>query len=96
MPPILEYIDSRLPEELISGITGNASREIKELPLKWLSIFRNQGNGFAGFVSKRLVLVDVSIVPNADDPSSVEGKVICEIEVTQGNYDHSGSGNRSD
>ncbi|KAF9562447.1 hypothetical protein CPC08DRAFT_663031 [Agrocybe pediades] len=78
----IELLESQLPEELTSGITGNTSREIKELPIKWLSIFRDQGTGFAGSISSRLKLVDISVVPNPDDPSLTEGKVICEIDVT--------------
>ncbi|KDR84176.1 hypothetical protein GALMADRAFT_220003 [Galerina marginata CBS 339.88] len=76
------YLQSRLPDELTSGITGNAPLEIKELPLKWLAIFRNKGRGFAGSVAARLKVTDVSVVPSVDDPLKKEGKVVCDIEVT--------------
>ncbi|KAF8958497.1 hypothetical protein BDZ97DRAFT_1841709 [Flammula alnicola] len=78
----LEFLQSRLPEDVIAGITGNASPEIKEIPLKWLSVFRNKGKGFAGDIAGRVRVTDVSIVASVDDPLKMEGKVTMEITVT--------------
>ncbi|KAF8914392.1 hypothetical protein CPB84DRAFT_1759143 [Gymnopilus junonius] len=71
------------PNNLISGVEGNASTEIKEIPVKWLAFFRNKGKGFAGSISGRLRVTEVSILPNVDDPEFIDGKVVCEIEVTE-------------
>ncbi|KAF8806194.1 hypothetical protein BYT27DRAFT_7191508 [Phlegmacium glaucopus] len=77
-----EYFKSRLPDSMTAGITGNAPIEIKELPIKWLTLFRKKGKGFAGSVVSRVKVTDVSILPNTADPSRLEGKVTCEIDVT--------------
>ncbi|PPQ68625.1 hypothetical protein CVT25_005535 [Psilocybe cyanescens] len=76
------FLRSRLPADITSGITGNTPLELKEIPVKWLAIFRNKGTGFGGNISARIKVVDVSVVPNPDDPLKMEGKVTCEIEVT--------------
>jgi acyl-coenzyme A thioesterase 13 len=73
-----------LPNNLTAEITGNVSSEIKEIPLKWLAIFRNKGKGFAGKIAGRLRVVDVSVVPNPDDSSKMEARVTTEIDVTPG------------
>lgn len=73
-----------LPAELLAGISGNAPDEIKELPVKWLTIFRKHGKGFAGAIAGRLKVTEVSVVAHTDDPLKAEGKVITEIDVTEG------------
>ncbi|KAF8165863.1 hypothetical protein B0H34DRAFT_690749 [Crassisporium funariophilum] len=78
----IDYLQSRLPVDVMAGITGNAPLEIKELPVKWLAIFRNRGKGFAGSVADRVKVTDVSIVPSVDDPLKIEGKVTVEVDVT--------------
>lgn len=75
-----------LPAEILAGISGNAPDEIKELPAKWLTIFRNNGKGFAGAIAGRLKVTEVSVVPHPDDPLKMEGKVITEIDVTEGTH----------
>ncbi|PPQ65513.1 hypothetical protein CVT24_010809 [Panaeolus cyanescens] len=76
------FLETRLPEELMAGITGNVPIEIKELPVKWLGVFRRKGKGFSGNIAKRLQVKDVSILPSVDDPEKLEGIVTCEIDVT--------------
>lgn len=73
-----------LPAELLAGISGNAPNEIKELPVKWLTIFRKDGKGFGGAIAGRLKVTEVSVVAHPDDPLKAEGKVITEIDVTEG------------
>lgn len=75
-----------LPAEFLAGISGNAPNEIKELPVKWLTIFRKDGKGFAGGITGRLKVTEVSVVPHPDDPLKMEGKVITEIDVTEGTH----------
>ncbi|KAF9478684.1 hypothetical protein BDN70DRAFT_879706 [Pholiota conissans] len=79
---LFEILQSRLPEELTAGITGNVSAEIKEIPLKWLAIFKNKGRGYAGNVAERVKVVDVSVDPSPDHPLRMEAKVTTEIDVT--------------
>ncbi|KAF9054653.1 hypothetical protein BJ165DRAFT_1337667 [Panaeolus papilionaceus] len=76
------FLDTRLPGELMAGITGNVPVEVKELPVKWLAVFRNRGKGFSGKIAKRLKVKDVSILPCVDDLGKMEGRVTCEIDVT--------------
>lgn len=75
---------STLPD-VISCIKGNVPAKIKEIPVKWLALFRNEGKSFGGSISGRLRVTEVSVLPNVDDPLKMEGKVVCEIEVTPGN-----------
>ncbi|KAF8204565.1 hypothetical protein BJ912DRAFT_1027965 [Pholiota molesta] len=79
---IVDVLQLPLPNNLTAEITGNVSSEIKEIPLKWLAIFRNRGKGFAGKIAGRLRVVDVSVVPNPDDSSKMEARVTTEIDVT--------------
>jgi len=79
-----EYLESRLPDSMTADITGNAPIEIKELPIKWLALFHDKGKGFAAPIVSRVKVMDVSVLPSMDDPLRLEGKVTCEIDVTQG------------
>lgn len=81
-----EYLKSRLPDSATADITGNAPVEIKELPIKWLTLFRGKEKGFAGPIVSRVKVTDVSILPCAQDPLKLEGKVTCEVDVTAGKY----------
>ncbi|KAF9057509.1 hypothetical protein BJ165DRAFT_1411741 [Panaeolus papilionaceus] len=75
------FLQKPLEIEQTSSIAGNAPRQAKELALKWLSIFRNKGKGYAGSVSDKLRVVEVSFQPKPTDPSKLEGVVVCEVEV---------------
>lgn len=78
------FLQKPLEIEQTSSIAGNAPRQAKELALKWLSIFRNKGKGYAGSVSDKLRVVEVSFQPKPTDPSKLEGVVVCEVEVIPG------------
>lgn len=80
----VDYLQSPLPDEAVAGITGNASRELKEIPVKWLSVFRKNGKGFAGGISGRMEVADVSILPSRDDSLKMEARVTIEITVMPG------------
>jgi len=82
----LRLLQSRLPAELLAGISGNAPNEIKELPVKWLTIFRKDGKGFAGAITRRLKVTEVSVVPHPHDPLKMEAKVVTEIDVEEGTH----------
>ncbi|KAJ3562825.1 hypothetical protein NP233_g9335 [Leucocoprinus birnbaumii] len=78
----VDFLQGPLAEGLIANITGNAPQEIKELPVKWLMIYRARGNSFSCQIADRIKVVDVSVVPNVDDPLKNDGRVTTEIEVT--------------
>ncbi|KIM36046.1 hypothetical protein M413DRAFT_449377 [Hebeloma cylindrosporum] len=85
-----ELLRSPLPTGLVAGISGNAPNEIKELPVRWLMIFRKDGKGFAGAIAGRVKVTEVSVVPHPADPLKLEGKVVSEIDVTEDMCNSSG------
>ncbi|KAF9458490.1 hypothetical protein BDZ94DRAFT_102837 [Collybia nuda] len=76
------FLETRLEDEVVSLVSGNAPREIKEIPIKWLTIFRNRKISFANSIADRIKVVEVSIVENPEDPFKIDGRVVCEIDVT--------------
>jgi acyl-coenzyme A thioesterase 13 len=80
-----DYLATPLSPFATVNIEGNASQELKEVPLKWYNIFRTFGKGgFGCEAGKRIVVKEVSIQPTVDDPIKMEAKLVCEIEVTAG------------
>ncbi|KAF8076893.1 hypothetical protein FPV67DRAFT_1473054 [Lyophyllum atratum] len=75
-------LSTDFPDDVISQVAGNAPREIKEVPLKWLAVFRARRASFAKSVASRVRVVEVSLVKNPEDPCRIEGRVVCEIDVT--------------
>lgn len=82
----VDFIQEPLPKEYVEHVTGNVPDEIKEIPVKWLMIYRHRGNSFACKIAERIKVVDVSVVPNVDDPLKKDGRVTTEIEVTPGEW----------
>lgn len=80
----VDFLQEPLPKEYTENITGNAPQEVKEIPVKWLTIYRHRGNSFACKIAERIKVVDVSVVPNVDDPLKKDGRVTTDIEVTPG------------
>lgn len=78
------FLETPLDASITDNILGNAPPRVKELPVKWLAIFLNSGNGFCGQLADSLKVTEVWIVPSANDPEKLEGKVVCEIVVTPG------------
>ncbi|EGO02137.1 hypothetical protein SERLA73DRAFT_120777 [Serpula lacrymans var. lacrymans S7.3] len=64
-------------------VPGNATPETKELVAKWLHVFAGQQCGFAHRVGKLLELTEVSIREKAEEPSRKEGRVVCEMTVSE-------------
>ncbi|KAG6872720.1 hypothetical protein C0995_007287 [Termitomyces sp. Mi166 len=77
-------------DDVIAAVAGNAPREVKEIPLKWLAIFRARKVSFANSIAHRIKVVEVSVVNNPDDQHRIEGKVVCEIDVTEDMLNESG------
>ncbi|KNZ72678.1 hypothetical protein J132_02111 [Termitomyces sp. J132] len=71
-------------DDVIAAVAGNAPREVKEIPLKWLAVFRSREVSFAKSIAHRIKVVEVSVVKNPDDRHRIEGKVVFEIDVTEG------------
>ncbi|KAL0954567.1 hypothetical protein HGRIS_003527 [Hohenbuehelia grisea] len=71
-----------LPEKL-SAVSGNAPANAKEVALKWLSVYRAKGTGFSGHIADSIRVTEASIISNPEEPSKDEGRVVCEIEVTE-------------
>ncbi|RDB19954.1 Acyl-coenzyme A thioesterase 13 [Hypsizygus marmoreus] len=78
------------PDKVISQISGNASPEIKQLPLRWLAVFHGRKGSFANSISSRVKVVEVSVIRNPEDPRKTEGRVVCEIDVTEDMLNGSG------
>jgi acyl-coenzyme A thioesterase 13 len=83
-----DFLKSSMPDELVEIIQGNAPRHIKEIPLKWLAIFRSRpgsfSNSITNSIAKRVKVVEVSLKNNPDDPALQEGRMVAEIDVTEG------------
>jgi hypothetical protein len=73
-----------VPDEIVNQIAGDVSRQVKEAPLKWLAIFRATKGSFANSIAQRVKVVEVSVRNNPDDPLMKEGRVVAEIDVTEG------------
>lgn len=84
MQETLEFLQTPLQKKLLKDISGNVPDEIKEVPLKWLSIFEGTGRGFAASIKNRWKVTDVSVIPHPDDPFQKEGRVTLELDVTPG------------
>lgn len=78
------FLSTPLDPSLTDKIVGNAPVSVKELPVKWLAIFRSRGNGYCNEVAERLKVTEVWIGTSAEDPQKLEGMTACEVEVTPG------------
>ncbi|KAI6100148.1 hypothetical protein F5141DRAFT_1140585 [Pisolithus sp. B1] len=72
-----------LPPGAIGDVTGNASRATKELVALWLLHVCSTGGGFGVRTGKSLKLVEISILPKADEPKRQEARVVLEMPVTE-------------
>jgi len=67
-----------------SLVNGTASKAVKEHIMGCMQAFMRPNIGFANDVAKRLLLTEVSIRPNATEPTKNEGVVVYEIETFDG------------
>lgn len=75
------------PPEIISTITGNAPTWLKEAAVRWylrLGLLGQTGYGWR--MRRRIVIHEVSLEPDQDDPEKVSAKIVSEIEVTPGGF----------
>ncbi|KAF9236192.1 HotDog domain-containing protein, partial [Melanogaster broomeanus] len=65
-------------------IPGNAPLETKELVEQWLNVFSNRGaEGFGTRSAQPLELVEISILPMANEPQRQEARVVLELTVSE-------------
>lgn len=57
-------------------------RLLVELVLRWLSLFAT--DGFGARTTQGLDIVEISIVPNVNEPTRRETRVVLEVTVTEG------------
>jgi hypothetical protein len=76
-----KFLYAPLPDEVVRQISGNATREVKEIAVKWLAVFTPE-NGFGSSISSPKV-TEVSIVENPQEPEQMQGIVVCEMDVTE-------------
>jgi len=76
----------------ISQIAGNASDDIKRTIGDPGDFFRNRFSDdtrssiFAESIQKRLKVVEISLNRKADEEKKLEGRVVVELDVTEGQY----------
>uniref|UniRef100_A0A8H7XW49 Uncharacterized protein n=1 Tax=Psilocybe cubensis TaxID=181762 RepID=A0A8H7XW49_PSICU len=73
-----------------SKISGNASANIKrmlgDVPAIFTSYFKpeeREYNGFGRDVQDKMIVTELSVLPNAEDPSKMEGRAVFELDVSQ-------------
>lgn len=67
-------------------IGGNAPQNVKEKAGEILQFFVGRGTGFGDRIGLRIDITEVSIVNKVDEPQKLEGVVICEMIVEEGEY----------
>jgi hypothetical protein len=68
-------------------ITGNADESFKQSMLDFQKFIDGTGRSrFGDSIIQGLVVTHASVEKNADEPLKTEGKVICELVVTEGGY----------
>lgn len=72
------------PERAAAEIPGNGSPEAKERIANILDYFHYSGRTFANGIGKRIKILEVSVNPKAEEPQKLEGRLVCEIDVTEG------------
>jgi len=75
-----ELIGETWTLERASEISGNVTAETK---LEISNFIEFLNHGFAESVGRKLKLVEVSVNDKTEDPSKQEGRVVCEITVTE-------------
>lgn len=77
--------------EDISGISGNASDEVKQTLSDAHAFFNNRtligdvkGPIFGEAITRRVVVTEVSVDKKVEEPLKMEGRVVCEITVEDG------------
>lgn len=70
----------------VKQVAGNASYEAKEVAYKWLAVFLSAGEGFSGNVASRVRIMEASIIQNPEEPDKLESRVVCEIDVEEGQH----------
>ncbi|KAJ7240630.1 hypothetical protein B0H12DRAFT_1237248 [Mycena haematopus] len=79
---ISQMLGAPLPDALVSRIDGNAPREVKEIAVKWLNIYHAPPKCFAGALTRRAIVTEVSLNPNPLGDGRIL-TLISETDVTE-------------
>ncbi|KAK7045020.1 hypothetical protein R3P38DRAFT_2882143 [Favolaschia claudopus] len=80
---IAHILRTPLPTAQVTSIQGNAPYKVKESAVKWLNIFHAPPRCFAGPLTRRTTVTEVSLDPN---PLVENGRVltmVCETDVAE-------------
>ena len=65
-------------------ITGNAKEEVKEQLWQAIAMLIKHGQGLDDILGRHIRLLSADIRPKEDEPARSEAKVVCEVEVGDG------------
>ncbi|KAF8628738.1 hypothetical protein AX15_003749 [Amanita polypyramis BW_CC] len=78
----LPFLRSPIAEEVISGVKGNAPREVKEAPIRTLQYFhRRPGPSYYAPITEQLTVSEVSIAPSVGSAVKTDCTVFYKIKV---------------
>ncbi|KAF8628739.1 hypothetical protein AX15_003750 [Amanita polypyramis BW_CC] len=78
----LHFLNGSIPEEVITGVKGNAPRKVKEAPLKAIqSLHKTQRRLYNLPVAGRLTVSEVSITPSLENATKTDCRVFCKINI---------------
>ncbi|KAG5636967.1 hypothetical protein H0H81_006271 [Sphagnurus paluster] len=82
-PAARALLTTDLPDHLIAHIEGNAPRHIKQVPVKWLAIFRAREGSFARKVADRIRITEGTKlrIVNTSMSTGDDGVGSCRSEV---------------
>ena len=80
-PTVPMFIDDA---ERYRDIRGNVSDEVKRALSSVISTEMLKGRGFADGIGGRLCIVEANVIPKTDEPERLEGRVISELDITEG------------
>ncbi|KAF8628740.1 hypothetical protein AX15_003750 [Amanita polypyramis BW_CC] len=83
----LHFLNGSIPEEVITGVKGNAPRKVKEAPLKAIqSLHKTQRRLYNLPVAGRLTVSEVSITPSLENATKTDCRVFCKININAGTF----------
>jgi hypothetical protein len=78
------YIYSPLASDVLQAIEGNASASVKTAVVRWLELFSSRPKSFAYTVGDRIRIVEISAHAKKDEEKKREGRVVCVLDVRDG------------
>lgn len=81
--PVLGGQTNSESDQQAKDVGGNASQDTKAYITRMLSTLSTSRKSFAVDIGGRLVVTDISILKKSEEPSKLEGRVVCEITVDE-------------